>query len=275
MPLAFTKSHYKMNKDLLLYFALLLWFVVPSQAQPTIFAPDTVVQVGNEVEIAVSLNNIDTLVAMQFAMEWDESVVNYIGVENFSLPPNQNNFVLSNSGKLRFIWYDQTSAAASGVEIDENQILFKVRFLIVGQGGDVSDISFGGDDDGVGTPFVVEAIGAGSTVLSLSFEDGSITIDGTNAISTIYNNTQTTLYQNEPNPFTENTRIKFDLEHSSEVTLFIYDTTGKERYKHTANYLDGENTINVNRNDLANSGHYLYRIVSEEFNLVNRMILIK
>ena len=67
----------KMIKDLLLYFALLLWFVVPLQAQPTIFAEDVEGKPGDEIEVLVKAENFVDVVAMQFTFEWDADVLEF------------------------------------------------------------------------------------------------------------------------------------------------------------------------------------------------------
>jgi len=46
-----------MVKELLLYFALLLWFVVPSQAQLTIFADDITGKQGDTIDVNINVEN--------------------------------------------------------------------------------------------------------------------------------------------------------------------------------------------------------------------------
>lgn len=88
------------------------------------------------------------------------------------------------------------------------------------------------------------------------------------------------LLQNYPNPFNSITTITYDIIHSGDVKLSIYDIGGREvqrlydgfrssgRYKATWNGLDS------NRNEVA-SGVYLYRLVSGNFVQTKKMVLLK
>ncbi|MDF1611824.1 multiheme c-type cytochrome [Stygiobacter electus] len=83
------------------------------------------------------------------------------------------------------------------------------------------------------------------------------------------------LYQNYPNPFNPTTNIKFALPKSGNVKLVVYDITGKEVTTLVNNYLNaGQYTFEFNAKNLA-SGIYLYRIETDNFVKVNKMILMK
>ena len=83
------------------------------------------------------------------------------------------------------------------------------------------------------------------------------------------------LYQNYPNPFNPVTNIKFDLPKNGFVTLRVFDILGRE------------NTTLVNENlnagsyetswDGSNypSGVYFYKIVTDEYSDVKKMLLVK
>ncbi len=66
-----------------------------------------------------------------------------------------------------------------------------------------------------------------------------------NSISLDYRNTTTSyaLYQNEPNPFTKETTIGFELPKASNYTLKVYDVTGKELIVRKAEGTKGYNTV--------------------------------
>lgn len=83
------------------------------------------------------------------------------------------------------------------------------------------------------------------------------------------------LSQNYPNPFNPTTIINYQLSASSNVSLKIYDITGKEisvlvNQKQTSGYynvkFDGSNFP---------SGVYFYKITAEDFSETKKMILIK
>ncbi len=83
------------------------------------------------------------------------------------------------------------------------------------------------------------------------------------------------LHQNYPNPFNPVTKISFDLPKSGFVSLKIYNILGNEvatlvnDYKNAGKYI-----IEFNASDLS-SGIYYYRLETENFVDVKKMVLIK
>jgi hypothetical protein len=83
------------------------------------------------------------------------------------------------------------------------------------------------------------------------------------------------LRQNFPNPFNPVTKIKFDLPNNTKVKIIIYDISGREISQLVNNNLSaGSYEIEWNGNDFA-SGVYFYKMQTESFADVKRMILIK
>lgn len=84
-----------------------------------------------------------------------------------------------------------------------------------------------------------------------------------------------TLSQNYPNPFNPNTVINFSLPKAGYITLKVYDMVGREvamlanGFQHAGSY-----SVDFNAEGLA-SGIYLYKISSENFTQVKKMMLIK
>jgi len=83
------------------------------------------------------------------------------------------------------------------------------------------------------------------------------------------------LFQNYPNPFNPSTLIKFSLKKSSNVKIMLYDVTGREvRELANGNYSNGMHTIRFDGTDFSN-GIYFYRIITNEFSDIKKMVLIK
>jgi hypothetical protein len=83
------------------------------------------------------------------------------------------------------------------------------------------------------------------------------------------------LYQNYPNPFNPSTVIRFDLPHSSKVSLTIYSITGKV-VATLVNGIKSAGTHQVifNAEELA-SGIYLYELKGDNYRKVQKLTLIK
>jgi photosystem II stability/assembly factor-like uncharacterized protein len=83
------------------------------------------------------------------------------------------------------------------------------------------------------------------------------------------------LYNNYPNPFNPVTQIKYDLPEGSNVKLVIYDILGKEVIKLVNEFKPaGSYTVQFNAEALT-SGVYFYRIETQGFKDIKRMLLLK
>ncbi|MFZ1320604.1 MAG: T9SS type A sorting domain-containing protein, partial [Ignavibacteria bacterium] len=112
------------------------------------------------------------------------------------------------------------------------------------------------------------AVGNLGVVSKMSIEVGIVNTGG--EIPVDY-----TLGQNYPNPFNPETNINFTIPKSGNVTLKIYDVSGKEvstlvnEVKNAGNYIVGFNAANLP------SGAYFYRLESSSFSATKKMMLIK
>lgn len=83
------------------------------------------------------------------------------------------------------------------------------------------------------------------------------------------------LSQNQPNPFAENTVIKYQLPQAEMVTFTIFDMQGKVLASTVQKGKTGWNEIKISRANLPNSGIYFYQIKTAHGQLTKKMILIE
>lgn len=83
------------------------------------------------------------------------------------------------------------------------------------------------------------------------------------------------LYQNEPNPWRDETQIRFFLPEASDVCLSISDVTGKEVYRKKMKGTKGMNAISVSKKELTKvKGLLLYKLEAGGFSDSKKMISI-
>ena len=83
------------------------------------------------------------------------------------------------------------------------------------------------------------------------------------------------LYQNFPNPFNPETKIKFEIKNSTFVSLKVYDALGREIKTFVNDKISqGKYEVNFNAGNL-NSGIYYYKLNAEGYSDTKKMILIK
>ncbi len=253
-----------MIKELLLYFALLLWFVVPSQAQLTIFADDITGKQGDTIDVNINVENFNEVVAMQFTFEWDSLVLEFVDIVDINLvdltpgnfgPTIKRGFVVST-------WFE---TYLSPITVPDGGI-FKIRFKVIGEALETSILDFSGNElpnlasiDGMQVPmeskvatFEVEEVVPNATISVPSGFDLSI----------------------HPNPFQDNTQIKFSLDKSyDDFDVSIYSLDGKLHYQQTANRGAGNHIIEVSADRLPNAGIYFVQMVSEGLFTSHKLIL--
>ena len=83
------------------------------------------------------------------------------------------------------------------------------------------------------------------------------------------------LYQNEPNPFKGNTVIGYDMPTAADVTLTVFDITGKVLLVKDAAAVKGYNTIAVSTKELPTVGVLYYRLDANEYTATKKMIIIE
>lgn len=83
------------------------------------------------------------------------------------------------------------------------------------------------------------------------------------------------LSQNYPNPFNPSTQISYSIPVASEVTLNVYDVTGRRVQQLVSSQQSaGTYSVSLNANNLS-SGIYFYEIIAGSYREVRRMTLIK
>jgi Secretion system C-terminal sorting domain/Cohesin domain len=262
-----------MNKDILLYFALLLWFVVPVSAQPTIFAPTETVESGTSISVDIRIVDFEDIQSMQFSVNWNPTVLQFDSIHNLGALPDYSaaNFGTNSaqSGKLTTLWLD---SQLLGVSLEDSTVLFSIVFDVIGAPDSLSIVAITDD------PTMIEISDLNGNVLPVNIENGMIVVAGivsVNSLGSIRSNELFTLYQNEPNPFDNQTIIRFDLNQSNEVEFYFYDIKGKLIYSFKNYFLEGENSITINADKLPGSGTYFYSMQTNDYSITNKMILIR
>jgi len=83
------------------------------------------------------------------------------------------------------------------------------------------------------------------------------------------------LYQNRPNPFTDQTDIDFELFESGEVTLTLYDLTGQVLNSITKLGVKGFNTWTLSKSDINATGMVYYKLEAGESKAIRHMLIVE
>ena len=111
--------------------------------------------------IPITVNDFDTLVSMQYAMQWDKNIIRFDSTTSYKLAfLNASNFGGNTSnGTLLLSWYDQN---ALGISRPDGDTIYRVCFKALGAVGTQSllTISGNGFPPGTGGAEAIKASGA-------------------------------------------------------------------------------------------------------------------
>jgi len=101
------------------------------------------------------------------------------------------------------------------------------------------------------------------------------TTNGTQELINERNHTKSfEVYQNEPNPFEDRTRIRFYQPMEGEVKLNIYNLTGKALYQSKKVFGKGINEIEISKQDIKEKGVIIYEMELLGEKVIKKMLLI-
>ena len=133
---------------------------------------ETVANAGDQVCVDVSVDNFTDIVAIQFSIDYDPAMLQYVSVGNFGLPGlNENVMGLpsggTNPGDITVAWTEPT---LSGVSVPDGTILFEVCFTTLATGTSNVDIT--------GSPTSIQVIDGQNDVVPTVQNNGTVTVNG-------------------------------------------------------------------------------------------------
>lgn len=195
--------------------------------------------------------------------------------------------VISKSAANRKVFITGSTRKGNSVQSEDIVVLVYnmsgslLRMNTYGGEAEIDDGAFGIAVDQNDNYFLAGYIGveSGTNDLAFSYDMASVKYNGggLNSLNITSGNIPENfgLHQNYPNPFNPSTKITFDIAENSNVTISIYDITGKlvsQVFNRDLNA--GSYEINFNAAALS-SGVYFYTISAGSFRETKKMTLIK
>ena len=211
-------------------------------------------EANEEINLDFKATNLNKISGFQFELNFDTEVIELQGFEKGSLENfDENNLGLSNlqNGEIATSWVSLNSDQNE----TSNEVLFSFKFKTLKKGNlkDLVKITE--------NRLKAEAYSNDLNLLDLNFE-----FSENKTISNFE------LFQNQPNPFREETYISFYLNEAQSVKLHIYDVHGNivKAYRNT--FEAGYNQIVIQAADITTTGLYYYQMVTENETLMKKMI---
>jgi hypothetical protein len=160
---------------------------------------------------------------------------------------------------------------------DESDPDSRKRATVMGDG----NTTYTPDDDlMLDTTYFWQIVAFNDTGYSIASASWSFTVQTVSENEHIISIMKTELFGNHPNPFNPETTIRFSVENVGNVNIDIYNVRGQlVRTLVNGIYGSGSHSVVWNGYDdngrPVSSGIYFYRMTTNEFNAVKRMILLK
>ncbi len=82
------------------------------------------------------------------------------------------------------------------------------------------------------------------------------------------------LLQNEPNPFISTTQIGYVIPQSGEVTLTLFDITGKQILVEKVNGVKGLNKVELSKDQIGAQGMIYYQVQFQGYTATKKMLIL-
>jgi hypothetical protein len=212
---------------------------------------DRTIASGATVEVPVYANTDGSIEGLQFSFDLGTGL-QFVGVKPGILDVTEDNFGWINNSIITSSWNK-----AQGVKVDQKQPLFTLMLKADHTARLSEAITL------ATAPTHPEAYTVESDIMDLG-----LTFRGTEASYTFE------LLQNEPNPFNGSTQIGYVIPESGQVTLTLFDLTGRELFKQTLNGNKGLNKFEVLKDQIGAQGVVYYQVQFQGYTATKKMLIL-
>jgi hypothetical protein len=217
---------------------------------------DRAVEPGQTVEIAVTADDYSQILGFQLTL--DLKGLEFAGItgESLSIPPE---YVGQHKDAITMSFGD-----VAPLSVDVDATLFTLHFTATASGTLSEMIEV--------TSVITEAEAYTVSGAEVELLDVALLFGSKPAAA---GTSEFALYQNEPNPFVDQTLIGFDLPEAMSATLKVYDLTGRVVHTVEGDFAQGYNEIVLKHKELKSVGAFYYRLDAGDFTASKKMILIE
>lgn len=207
---------------------------------------------GTEYLIPVYINHEKGIEGIQFTIKYNMENMVFTGYENSQIDPTESNFGYHQmkNGYITFSWN-----TFSGKSFDSKTPALYLKFKALN-----NTITFGNLEINSDITTALSVIDEEEIPVSFRFENNTVN--------------EFKVYQNNPNPFTDETTISFNLPEEGNAEIKVLDARGKQLFIKNSNFSKGMNHVQLQRNDLNSKGVLYYTVRVKNDIITRKMILI-
>ena len=222
---------------------------------------------GEERTVAFRLKEAQALAAYQFDINFDPGQMQLLEIIPGDVPGiNDNSFAYHHIAEciIPTLWYDP-SGNPEGLALNAGQVLFSLKFRA---GKDVPELEKRVWSSGQSMP----ALGYNGAGQEMNINN--IYLDPMNKEVEILPN-QYHLEEFRPNPFSDQTQMRFSLPEAAVVEIQVSDALGRTVKSIQAPFDAGNHQITIQGSELGTSGWYIVQMRTGDFVVSKRMVYQK
>ncbi|MBK8052857.1 MAG: T9SS type A sorting domain-containing protein [Saprospiraceae bacterium] len=210
---------------------------------------------GQKVRVDFTSDNFTNITGAQWTLNFDASALEYADLISGAMVMGNDNIntLAAHDGKIAFSWND-----FNGMTVSDDKVLFSIEFRATTNNTINKTVSMSSDI----TKAEAYTTELGEAKMNLNIRTAKV---GDKVF---------TLGQNNPNPFTTNTTISFNLPEAGPATLTIYDITGKVLKSYSKEYAKGRNEVIINSEEINAQGVMFYELESKGVKATKKMIYL-
>ncbi len=214
-------------------------------------------EAGETYTIDFLARDMDKILGYQFTFGFDPDALEFVEVLEGELPGiSEDNFgyLAAESGMITTSWNQHGTLPSN-----EEGVLFSLTFYSYAT-AELQDLIY---------------INSRMTKAEAYTQEGDVLEVGLNFLESNQEdqNTGYALYQNRPNPFSDDTIIPFQLAQAGTVRLRVYDLTGRTIYHTERHFESGYNELLIGKSDLSTTGIMYYEIEAGGWTDTKKMML--
>ncbi|MEM6771060.1 MAG: T9SS type A sorting domain-containing protein [Bacteroidota bacterium] len=243
----------------------LLFVTLSLSAQDTQYFVESIsADVNGEVAVNVRGISIDTLVGVQFSVQWDPTLLDFVRVDNITLDGSfMGNFNRTQIDEGR-IGYLEADGNLVGFGLPDSDLLFTWVFSPQTTVTTATDVTFAED------PLRTSARSSNNNEVDPILTGGTISLNGANSLATFSEDPRLTI---APNPFRDYSQLNIRLDYGGAADLEILDANGRRITRRTQAITPGNTTIDLYAKDFPTNGAYIVRITTEREQLHRKVIV--
>lgn len=217
---------------------------------------------GSNKALSLGVVNLDSVVAMQFVISWDPTVLKYLTIDQINFSDlafsdfNVNQAV--DNGIIRLQWEGLNETP--GASAPDSSAIFRVRFQVIGPDTSSTPVKITESLDFPATYFEVVKVRSDNSNVAYTIDscgptNGFVAVGYTVAAAEAFQDEMSLLVS--PNPFSGQTQLQFELEETADVAVIITDALGRIVHKkHLPELPSGQHGMVIEKGYIGSPGIY-------------------